>query len=164
MSKGIEGLTEVQRDNHYTVSQKIKTPNSCPQLRQLFTVRLSRKFVTVTFQTFFTEGLGSKFAASSSWNFPPRLKYVATLPCEIWMWEKWRQSELRIVINDRPQRSIARHLRCDELLYYTFITKSAGEKFFKIGEHLVKLQAKWLIISCAPSPCTFVLKNADLTR
>jgi len=46
MSNGIKGLTEVQRDNHYTVSQKIKTPNSCPQLHQLFTVRLSRKFVT----------------------------------------------------------------------------------------------------------------------
>ena len=42
-----------------------------------------------------------------------------------------------------------KHLRCDELLYYTFISQSAGERF-KIYEHLAKLQAKWLIVSCAP--------------
>jgi len=56
---------------------------------------------------------------------------------------KWRQSEIRIVINDKSQGSIAKHLRNNELLYYTFITQSAGEIFFKIGEHLAKLQAKW---------------------
>ena len=39
---------------------------------------------------------------------------------------------------------------CDELLYYTFITQSSGERIFKIGEHLAKLQAKWLIVSYAP--------------
>jgi len=48
------------------------------------------------------------------------------------------------------QGSIAKHLRCDELLYSTFIIKSAGERIFKIGEHLAKSQAKWLIVSCAP--------------
>jgi len=58
------------------------------------------------------------------------------------MSEKWRQSEICIVINDKPQGSIAEHLRCDELLYYTFIIQSAGDRIFKIGEHLVKLQAK----------------------
>jgi len=56
---------------------------------------------------------------------------------------KWRQSEIRIVINDKSQGSIAKHLRNNELLYYTFIIQSAGENFFKIGEHLAKLQAKW---------------------
>jgi len=38
--------------------------------------------------------------------------------------------------------SIAEHLRNDDLLYYTFITQSAGKRIFKIGEHLAKLQAK----------------------
>jgi len=47
-----------------------------------------------------------------------------------------------IVIN-KSQGSIARHLRNDELLNYTFITQSAGERIFRIGEHLAKLQAKW---------------------
>jgi len=56
---------------------------------------------------------------------------------------KWRQSEIRIVINDKSQCSIAKHLRNNELLYYTFTIQSAGERIFKIGEHLAKLQAKW---------------------
>ena len=34
--------------------------------------------------------------------------------------------------------SIAEHLRNDDLLYYTFITQSAGERIFKIGEHLAR--------------------------
>ena len=72
---------------------------------------------------------------------PPRLKHVATLPCEIRMSEKWHQSEICIVINDKSQGSIAKHLRNDELVYYTFITQYAGERIFKIGEHLAKLQA-----------------------
>ena len=48
---------------------------------------------------------------------------------------KWRQSEICILINDRSQGSTAKHLRCDKLLYYTFIIQSAGERRFKIGEH-----------------------------
>jgi len=59
------------------------------------------------------------------------------------MSQKWHQSEIRIVINDKSQDSIAKHLRNNELLYYTFINQSAGERIFKIGEHLAKLQAKW---------------------
>ena len=59
------------------------------------------------------------------------------------MSEKWRHSEICIVINDKSQGSIAKYLRKDGLLYYTFITQSARERIFKIGEHLVKLQAKW---------------------
>jgi len=35
--------------------------------------------------------------------------------------EKWHHSEIRIAINDESQSSIANNLRCDELLYYTFI-------------------------------------------
>jgi len=50
--------------------------------------------------------------------------------------------------NEKSQGSIAKHLRYDELLYYTFIIQSAGERIFKI-EHLANLQAKSLIVSCA---------------
>jgi len=46
------------------------------------------------------------------------------------MSEKWCQSEICIVINDKLQGSIAKHLKNDELLYYTFITQSAGERIF----------------------------------
>jgi len=56
--------------------------------------------------------------------------------------EKWHHSEIHIAVNDGSQGSIAKTLRCDELLYYTFIIHSAGERIFKIGEHLVKLLAK----------------------
>ena len=51
----------------------------------------------------------------------------------------WRQSEIRIVINDKSQGSIAEHLSCDELFHYIYITESAGERIFKIGQHLAKL-------------------------
>jgi len=57
--------------------------------------------------------------------------------------EKWRQSEICIVINDKSEGSLAKHLKNDELIYYTFITQSPGERIFKIGEDLAKLQAKW---------------------
>jgi len=46
------------------------------------------------------------------------------------------------VLNGKSQDSIAKHLGCDELLHYKFIIQFAGEKKFKIGEHLPKLQAK----------------------
>ena len=59
--------------------------------------------------------------------------------------EKWH-SEIRIAINDQSQRSIAKNLRRDELLYYTFIIHSAGERIFEIGEHLAKLRAKSLTV------------------
>ena len=60
---------------------------------------------------------------------------------------KWHHSEIRIAINDESQASIATNLRRDELLYYTFIIHSVGERIFNIGEHLAKLQAKWLTVS-----------------
>ena len=56
--------------------------------------------------------------------------------------EKWHHSEVRIAINDESQGSIAKNLRCDVLLYYTFIIHSPGKRIFKIGEHLAKLRAK----------------------
>jgi len=59
------------------------------------------------------------------------------------MSEEWCRSEICIVINDESRGSIAKHLKNDELFYYTLITQSARERTFKIGEHLAKLQAKW---------------------
>ena len=76
---------------------------------------------------------------------------------------KWHHSEIRFAINDESPGSIATNLRYDELLYYTFIIHSAGERISNIGEHLAKLQAKWLTVSYTHSPCTIVLKDADLT-
>jgi len=46
--------------------------------------------------------------------------------------EKWHHSEIRIEINDESQGSIAKKLRCDELLYYTFIIHSAGERILRL--------------------------------
>ena len=66
------------------------------------------------------------------------------------MSEKWHYSEIRIAINDESQSSIAKNLRCDELLYYTFVIHSAGERIFKIGENLAKLRAKSLSVSYTP--------------
>ena len=63
---------------------------------------------------------------------------------------KWHHSEIRIAIKDKSQGSIVTNLRYDELLYYTFIIHSAGERIFNIGEHLAKLQSKWLTVSYAP--------------
>ena len=57
---------------------------------------------------------------------------------------KWHHSEIRIAINDKSQGSISTNLR---LLYYTFIIDSADARIFNIGEHLAKLQAKWLTVS-----------------
>ena len=69
--------------------------------------------------------------------------------------EKWHHSEIRIAINDESQGSIAKNLKCDEKLYYTFIIQSAGKRIFNIGEHLAKLQAKWLTVSYAPVALQF---------
>jgi len=57
---------------------------------------------------------------------------------------------MRIAINGKSQRSIAEHLSYDGLLYYKYIVQFAGDRIFKIGEHLAKLQAEWLIVSYTP--------------
>ena len=57
----------------------------------------------------------------------------------------WSQSEICIAINDKSQGSIAKHLSYGGLLYYKYITQFAGERIFKISEHLAKLQAVSLI-------------------
>jgi len=63
------------------------------------------------------------------------------------MLKNWQQSEICIVINDKSQDSTAKHLSYDGLLHYKFVNHCAGKRIFKICEHLVKLQAKWLIVS-----------------
>ena len=95
------------------------------------------------FQNSFTGRLTSKFATNLCLNIPPRLKYVATLPCEISMSEKWQQSEICSMINDKSQDSTAKHLSYDGLLHYKFVNYCAGKRIFKIREHLAKLQAKF---------------------
>jgi len=60
-----------------------------------------------------------------------------------------------MAINDESQGSIAKNLRCDELLYYTFIVQFAGERIFNIGEHLAKLRAKSLTVSYTPPALHF---------
>ena len=62
-------------------------------------------------QRSFTDRLTGKFATESCLHIPLHLKYVATLPCEIWMSENWRQPEICIVIYDKSQESTAKHLR-----------------------------------------------------
>ena len=66
------------------------------------------------------------------------------------MSENWQQSEICIVINDKSQDSTAKHLSYDGLLHCKFVSNHAGERIFKIREHLAKLQAKWLSVSYAP--------------
>ena len=73
------------------------------------------------FPFFFADILSGKCVPNSYLHIPPHLKYVATLPCEIWMSENWWESEIYIVINDKWQRSVAKHLSCDVLLHYKYI-------------------------------------------
>jgi len=70
----------------------------------------------IDFQNFFTTRLTSTFATNSCLNIPQRFEHVATLACEIWMSENYRQYEKCIAINDKPQGSITKHLTCHVLL------------------------------------------------
>jgi len=40
-----------------------------------------------------------------------------------------------IVINDKSQGSVAKHLSWDDLFHYKFIIQFSGERIFKTGEH-----------------------------
>jgi len=55
------------------------------------------------------------------------LHYLVKYECQ-----KWHHYEIRIAINDESQGSIAKNLRCDELLYYIFIIHSAAEIIFRL--------------------------------
>jgi len=77
--------------------------------------------------------------------------------------EKWRQSEICIVINDKSQSNIAEHLRCDKVLYYTFIIKSAGERIFEIDKRFAsKLQDMSLLTFALFCKANIVIVLVDL--
>ena len=57
------------------------------------------------------------------------------------MSEKWRQSEICIVNNDKLQGRCQAFKDRIVTFFYTFIIQSACKRIFKIGEHLAKLQA-----------------------
>ena len=97
------------------------------------------------FQNSFTGRLTGKFATNLCLNILPHLKYVATLPCEIWISENRQQSEICIVFNDKSQDSTAKHLSYDGLRHYKFVNHCAGKRIFKIREHLAKL---WATVWC----------------
>jgi len=63
------------------------------------------------------------------------------------------------VINDKSLGSVAAHLGCGGLFSYHFTKYLSlsffNKKNFKISENLAKLQAKWLIVSCALFPLQF---------
>jgi len=61
------------------------------------------------------------------------LHYIVKYECQ-----KWHQSDICIGIIDKPQGSTAKHLRCDELLYYTLSFNLLVKKISKIGENLLK--------------------------
>jgi len=65
------------------------------------------------------------------------------------MSENWRRSEMCIVINDKSQGNIAKHLSWEVFIHYKFIIQFAGDKKLNLAQHLANLQAKWLIVSCA---------------
>jgi len=94
-------LQELHRES------KNKTLNSCQELTQILT-----DFI------FFDGRFNGKFATKSDINIPPHFKYVATLPCELWMSENWQQSEICIAINDKSQSTVAKHLSYDTWLHY----------------------------------------------
>jgi len=72
----------------------------------------------------------------------------------------WRQSEICIVINDKSQGSIAKHLTWDGLLHYKFIIQFADERIFKIDKHLAKLKAK--LIDCVIRPIRLALLSSKM--
>ena len=50
------------------------------------------------------------------------------------------------MINDKSQGSVATHLRCGGLAIYRIIVLIAGERIFKVGTLLAKLQAKCCLL------------------
>jgi len=90
------------------------------------------------FRNSFTGRLIGKFATNSYLNIRPHHKYVTTLPYDIRMSEKKRQSDKCIVTNDKSQDNTAKHLSYDRFVQYKFL------------------------IRCPIGLKTFVLKDAEL--
>ena len=62
---------------------------------------------------------------------------------------KWHQSEISIAINDESQEFKVWWVSILHI-YHSISWWNPGERIFKIGEHLAKLQAKWLTVSNTP--------------
>jgi len=73
------------------------------------------------------------------------------------MSEKWHQSEICIVINDKSQGNIAKNLSWDDLLHCKFITQFAGDRIFLNRQTFGEVAGKMI-----NSPYTFELKDAEL--
>ena len=97
------------------------------------------------FQNSFTGRLTGKFATNNIEIFHHTLNislhYLVKYECQK------TGSNLKY---DKSQDSAAKHLSYDGLLRYKYVSHCAGERIFKIREHLATLQAKWLIVSYAP--------------
>jgi len=78
---------------------------------------------------------------------------------------KLAQSEigLCIVINDKSQGSITKHLSWDGLLYDKFITQFANERIFEIGKYLAKVKSK--MVECVICPIRLtILKTQKFAK
>jgi len=75
---------------------------------------------------------------TSNTNFPPHLKRVATLPCEILVSERRHQPEtsLRLTIMYRRTLVMTASLTLTLLQINSYV---CFERIFKIGQHLGKL-------------------------
>ena len=81
------------------------------------------------------------------------------------MSENYQQFDKCVVINDKSQGSITKHLRCDVLFYYKFIIQFAGERIFKTGEYLAKLRTRlWCLVFLIIIIITLLVNTVDKTQ
>ena len=113
------------------ISEITVCPSGClsrAHRRCTYTLRVKKhdtKLLPITssninrFSIFFTEELSSKFATNSYLNIPQMSLHYLVKYTNVRS-EKWRQSEICIVINDEPQGSIGKHLRCNVTLLHIY--------------------------------------------
>jgi len=73
---------------------------------------------------------------------------------------KIASSEICIVINDKSQGSIAKHLRYDVLLYYTFIIQYVSDRSFTRSSAIAEGPRD---ASCQLKSCQLPRNNAETT-
>jgi len=56
-----------------------------PHPEQRYHSTLALTLPVAVFQHFFTDRLSGKFLANQKLNIPPHLKYITTVPCEMFM-------------------------------------------------------------------------------
>ena len=78
--------------------------------------------------------------------------------------EASRQREICIVINDKSQDSMAKHLSSDGLLYYKGITQLDIKKLLQSANIWRSCRQNGLLCHISHSPYTFVLKDAEFAR